>query len=87
MRSKTWLCASQSAKFAGDSGNVVSPGNVAGGGVCQIRMMRSASANGSGRRTTALTSVKIAELAPMPRPRMTIAAVVNPGVRMSDRMP
>ena len=56
------------------------PAKVDCGGVCQSRMMRSASANGSGRSTTALTTVKIAVLTPMPRPRMTMPASAKPGL-------
>ena len=49
--------------------------------------MRSASANGSGRSTTALTTVKIAVLTPMPRPRITMPASAKPGLLSSVRTP
>ena len=48
-------------KLAGDNENV-GVLKRPGGGVCQRRTIRSASANGSGFNTTALTTVKIAEL-------------------------
>ncbi len=73
-------------KFAGDSAKI-GVVNTSCGGVCQMRMMRSASANGSGLRTTALTTVKIAVLTPMPRPRMTMPAMAKPGLLTSVRMP
>ena len=81
------LCASQSRKLAGESEKVRMPGKVDCGGVCHSRTMRSASAKGSGRRTTALTTVKIAEFTPMPRPRMTMPASANPGLLSSVRAP
>ena len=87
MASNDWLCASQSRKFAGDSAKVLLPANRFCGGVCHNRMMRSESANGSGRSTTALTTVKIAEFTPMPSPRMTTPAKANPGLLISVRAP
>ena len=57
------------------------------GGVCHNRMMRSGSANGSGFSTTAFTTVKMAELTPMPRPRITTPASAKPGVLRSVRTP
>ena len=87
MFSNELLCASQSTKFAGDSANTSMPAKVDCGGVCQRRMMRSASANGSGLKTTALTTVKIAVLTPMPRPRMTMPAIAKPGLLTRVRAP
>ena len=73
-------------KFPGDSAKIGVVNNP-WGGVCQTRMIRSASANGSGFNTTAFTTVKIAVLTPMPRPRMTIPARANPGDLISERIP
>ena len=42
------------------------PGNCSGGGVCATATMRPASGKGSGSRSTALTTLKIAVFAPMP---------------------
>ena len=50
-----------------------------------IETRRSASANGSGFSHTALTRLKIAELAPMPSASTVTAMTVNPGVRASER--
>ena len=85
MASNDELCASQSMKLAGESEKVFMPAKVVCGGVCQSFMMRSASGNGSGRSTTASTTVKMAELTPMPRPRMRMPASANPGLRVSVR--
>ena len=46
-------------------------------------MSRSGSAKLSGRRSTALTRVKIAVLAPIPSPSVTTATAAKPGVRRS----
>ncbi len=70
-------------KLPGDSAKI-GVVNSPCGGVCHTRMMRSASANGSGFNTTALTTVKIAVLTPMPRPRMTMPASAKPG-RLDQR--
>src|SRR2546423_8114154 len=49
--------------------------------------MRSAFGNGSGRRRTPLTRLKIAVLAPMPRASAQIATTLNPLVFSSIRAP
>jgi hypothetical protein len=46
---------------------------------------RSASANGKGLSSTALTTAKIAVLAPMPRASVATAMAVNAGARPSSR--
>ena len=48
---------------------------------------RSGSGYGSGRSMTALTTLKMAALAPMPSASVRSAAVVNAGVRTSVRQP
>src|ERR1700685_1831623 len=48
---------------------------------------RPGSSTGSGRRNTALVSVKMAVLAPIPRPSDSRATAVNPGLRASVRAP
>ena len=47
--------------------------------------MRSASANGSGFSHTALTRLKIADVAPMPSASTATATTVKPGLRASER--
>jgi hypothetical protein len=47
--------------------------------------MRSASGYGSGRRSTPLITLKIAVLAPMPRPSVRMNASEKPGIRGSVR--
>ena len=47
---------------------------------CRRCMMRSASGYGSGRSSTPLMTLKIAVLAPMPRPRVRINAAENHGI-------
>src|SRR5690242_21685451 len=64
---------------------MVMPGKLLGGGTCQTCMMREGSSKGSGRRRTALTTEKIAVLAPMPRASTTMAAAEKPGLRRSKR--
>ena len=86
MRSNDWFCSSQSMKFAGEMANTGSVNSVCGG-VCHRRITRSASGNGSGFSTTALTTVKMAELTPMPRPRITMPAMANPGLLIKARAP
>jgi hypothetical protein len=49
------------------------------------RTRRSAFAYGSGRMTTALTTVKIALLAPMPSASVAIATAAKPGDRHRPR--
>src|ERR1041385_6169089 len=48
---------------------------------------RSGSLKGRGRSRTALTTLKIAELAPMPSASVMTAIAVNPGLFDSDRRP
>ena len=74
-------------KLAGDSANIGEPANSVGGGVCQMRMMRSASANGSGFKTTAFTTVKMAEFTPIPRPRINTPASAKPRLLLNVRTP
>ena len=52
--------------------------------ICRIR---SGCGYGIGSSNTALTTLKIAMLAPMPRASVTSAAAVNPGVRSRARTP
>jgi len=51
----------------------------------QMSAKRSASAKGSGRNTTVLTTLKRAVLAPIPRPRVRTATATNAGDLASDR--
>jgi hypothetical protein len=51
-----------------------------------MRTRRSASVYGSGRSSTALTTLKMAVLAPMPRARVRTATIANPGARTSVRV-
>src|SRR2546430_15042135 len=64
---------------------MVMPGKLLAGGTCQTCMMREGSSKGSGRRRTALTTEKIAVLAPIPRASTTMAAAEKPGLRRSKR--
>ena len=41
--------------------------------------------NGSGRSSTAFTTVKMAAQAPIPRPRVSTTTAVKPGVRANRR--
>jgi len=50
-------------------------------------MTRSGSSNGIGRSTTALTTLKIAVVAPIPRASVRIAVAAKPGWRSSVRRP
>src|SRR5579859_6270221 len=61
------------------------PGKLFAGGTCQTCMMREGSSKGRGRRRTALTTEKIAVLAPMPNASTTIAAAEKAGLRRSKR--
>src|SRR5690242_7924125 len=61
------------------------PGKLLAGGTCQTCMMRDGSLKGRGRRRTALTTEKMAVLAPMPRASTTMAAAENPGLRRRMR--
>src|ERR1700745_200552 len=64
---------------------MVMPGKLLAGGTCQTCTMREESSKGSGRRMTALTTEKIAVLAPIPRARTTMAAAENAGLRRRMR--
>ena len=55
------------------------------GAVCQSPTRRSASGNGSGFRSTLLTTLKMAVLAPIPSARVTSVASVKAGVRSRRR--
>src|SRR5438876_8174081 len=55
------------------------PIHVIGGGTCQICTSCFGSLNGSGRSSAALTTLKIAVLAPMPRVNVSTATAANPG--------
>jgi hypothetical protein len=50
-----------------------------------IHTSRSPSGNGSGRRTSGLATLNTAVLAPMPRPRITMATTAKPGCRRRPR--
>ena len=52
---------------------------------CQATTRRPASANGSGRSSTASTTLKTAVLAPMPRARTATATTTSIGRLRSDR--
>ena len=60
MLAKTLFCTCQSRKFAGETENVLIPGKLACGGVCQTRTTRSGSCNGNERSSTPFTTEKIA---------------------------
>src|SRR5690349_25093821 len=64
---------------------MVRPGKLLGGGTCQTCIMLEGSSKGSGRRSTALTTEKIAVLAPMPKASTTMAAAEKAGLRRSKR--
>jgi hypothetical protein len=49
--------------------------------------IRSGAAKGSGRSTTALTTLKMAVVAPMPRASVSTAVAAKPGCRTSVRTP
>ena len=55
------------------------------GAVCHRPTSRSGSANGSGLRRTAFTTLKIAVLAPIPNASVINVASVNTGVRARRR--
>jgi hypothetical protein len=84
MCSKLWLWACQSRKSAGDTAPSL---RLMRGRRSQTITSRSGSANGSGRSSTALTTEKIAELAPMPKASATTATSVKPGFFKSIRTP
>ena len=50
-----------------------------------IQTSRSGSANGSGRSSSVLTTLKTVALAPMPSPAISMAKVVKPASRRSVR--
>src|SRR5262245_22032899 len=55
------------------------------GFACVSVTMRSASRNGSGRNSTASTTLKTAVVAPMPMAMTAIATIEKPGALISDR--
>src|SRR5262249_45281322 len=67
--------------------NLLIPGNAAGGGVCQTRTRRSGLGKGRGSSSTALTTEKIAVLAPIPRASTATAARAKPGLLASSLSP
>ena len=72
--------ASTSRKFCGEYTPVVFPFHV-----CDSRTRRSGASKGSGRRSTACTTLNMAALAPMPRASVATATSVKPGARRSRR--
>ncbi len=73
----------QSTKLPGEAHS--SAGPPARRRSCHSITRRSASGYGSGRRTTALSTVNTAVLAPMPSASVRIATAANPGARASAR--
>src|ERR1700730_4934332 len=84
---KTSFCRCQSMKLAAETENWVIPGKLLAGGTCHTCTSRAGSWNGSGRRSTAFTTLKMAVFAPMPRARTMMAAAVKPGFLRSTRRP
>jgi hypothetical protein len=82
--SKASASAFQSAKSATDRLLCVMPFE---GLTPSNEMMRSAPGYGSGRRSTALTTEKMAVFEPTPRASTSAAQAVNPGLRHSMRQP
>ena len=80
--SKLPACARQSRKFGCEVANVGQPRSTL---LSQMRTSRSGSAKGSGRNITALTTLKIAVLAPTPSASVTAATRVKPGLFRSAR--
>src|SRR5215469_309645 len=62
-------------------------GRFRAGLLAQIHTKRSGSRPGSGLRRTALTTLKIAVLPPIPRASAAVASAVTPGLRASIRKP
>ena len=79
MLSNTVFCRRQSTKFAGATGLLAA--------VQQHGELLRAARYGRGRRRTALTTLKIAVLAPMPSARASTAAAVKAGVRARAARP
>ena len=75
------VCARQWLNLAGDPAAKPLPLAL----VCRKTTSRSASGNGSVFSSTALTTEKIAVLAPIPRASAATAASVNPGLRRNRR--
>ncbi len=82
--SKLRLCARHASTSGYDATSCVSPLFVL---VAQMRTSRSEAGKGSGRSSTALTTLKMAVLAPMPSPRVRTATIVKVGFRRSMRAP
>ena len=78
MLSNTVFCRRQSTKFAGATGLLPR---------CSSTVSSPGARYGRGRRSTALTTLKIAVLAPMPSARASTAAAVKAGVRARARAP
>ena len=75
----------QSWKLAGETGKRGMPGKASCGGTWKTRTIRSGSSYGTGLRSTALTMLKMAVLAPMPSPSTATTARANEGVRRNTR--
>src|SRR5687767_3271026 len=64
---------------------MLSSGRLTPGAVCQMATSRSGASNGSGFRSTPLTTLKIVAFAAMPTPSVTTATVENIGARARRR--
>jgi hypothetical protein len=82
--SNTRLMRRKSAMSGPDTG--MAPGTMAGI-ASWTSASRSGSGKGSGRSRTALTTLKMAVVAPMPSASVTAATAVKPGERRSRRAP
>ena len=85
MPSKAVLARCQSRKLAGEIAKRGMPGNDVCGGVWKRRTSRPGSSKGSGRRSTALTMLKTAVVAPMPSASTAMTAAANDGARRMVR--
>ena len=79
---KTWLYSLQSRKLGPESR---ARGTPSWWLVSQSTVSRPASLYGSGRSSTAFTTLKMAVLAPMPSASASTATAVNPGFLASTR--
>ena len=79
---KLFACARQSRKLGCEVANVGQPRSTL---LSQILTSWPGFDNGNGRSITALTTLKIAVLAPTPRASVIAATSVNPGLLRSDR--
>jgi len=73
--------------LAGETLKYFRPGKMSWGGVWGTATIRSASGKGSDLSNTALTTLKMAVLAPMPRARTAIVTAANPGLLRRARNP